>query len=183
VTARIRPATTADIPAVMRLERGDGFAAFVGRWEAEQHGAEMGMPGSRYLVAAEGDGGLVGFVLLQGLDDPHGCATLRRIAVARPGEGLGARLVAAAQDAAFGEAAAHRLQLRVYAENARARRAYLAAGFVEEGLMRDVSRQADGTYRSMILMAMLRPAWAGRRGAADRPGGTGGGDPATVGRS
>ena len=167
MTARIRPATPADIPAVMRLERSEGYAAFVGRWDAEQHGAEMRVPGSRYLVAAEGAGDLAGFVLLQGLDDPHGCATLRRIAVARPGEGLGAALIAAAQAAAFAAPAVHRLQLRVYPENARARRAYRGAGFVEEGLMRDVSRQADGSYRSMVLMAVLRPDWTAR--AAEPP--------------
>ena len=29
--------------------------------------------------------------------------------------------------------------------------------------MRDVSRQADGSHRSMLLMAILRPEWEARR--------------------
>ena len=96
----IERATPLDIPELMRLERGEGFERLVGRWSQEQHAAEMAKPGSRYL-AARSEAGLAGLVLLQELDDPNGCATLRRIAVARPGEGLGPRLLAAAQDEAF----------------------------------------------------------------------------------
>ncbi len=157
----IERATRADIPGLMALERGEGFDRLVGRWSAEQHAAEMALPGSRYLVARSA-ARPAGFVLLQELDDPHGCATLRRIAVGRPGEGLGARLLAAAQDEAFGVERVHRLQLRVYPENERARRAYRTAGFAEEGLMRDVSRAADGTHRSMVLMSVLCPEWQDR---------------------
>jgi RimJ/RimL family protein N-acetyltransferase len=162
MTIRTGRATPADIPDLMGLERGDGFERLVGRWSAEQHAAEMMLSGSRYLAARSG-AELVGFVLLQELDDAQGCATLRRIAVARPGEGLGPGLLAAAQDEAFGDSAVHRLQLRVYPENERARRAYRTAGFVEEGLMRGVSRAADGTHRSMVLMSILRPEWLARR--------------------
>lgn len=82
-------ATPADIPALMGIERGEGFDRLVGRWTADQHAAEMARPGSRCLVVRR-DGEAAGFALVQGLDDPHGSATLRRIAVARPGEGLGA---------------------------------------------------------------------------------------------
>ena len=40
-------ATPADIPALMAIERGDGFEHLVGRWPAEEHAAEMALPGSR----------------------------------------------------------------------------------------------------------------------------------------
>ena len=49
----IDTATACDIPAIMRLERGDGFEDLVGRWSAEQHAAEMALPGSHYLLAQE----------------------------------------------------------------------------------------------------------------------------------
>ena len=158
MTKPFRP-SGADIPALMRLERGEGFAALVGRWSAEEHAAEMLVPGSRYLALAGEGGALDGFALLQGLDDPHGCATLRRIAVGRPNQGLGAILLDATLASAFGVGAVHRLQLRVYPENARARRAYARAGFSEEGLLRDCSRGPDGRPRSMVMMSMLRPEW------------------------
>jgi hypothetical protein len=44
-------ATEADIPVVMALERLDDYDRFVGRWEHEQHTAEIKNPASKYLVA------------------------------------------------------------------------------------------------------------------------------------
>jgi RimJ/RimL family protein N-acetyltransferase len=43
---------------------------------------------------------------------------------------------------AFDGFAAHRLWLDVYCDNARARRAYQALGFVEEGMQENASRKA-----------------------------------------
>ena len=153
-----------DIPALMALERGEGYEHVVGRWSAEQHAAEMALPGSHYVVARNADGAPLGFVMLQRLDDPDLCAHLRRIAVARPGEGLGAALLVAASAHVFQATPAHRLQLVVYAENERARRAYARAGLVEEGLLRDIKRLPDGRFRSMLMMSILRPEWEARPG-------------------
>ena len=158
----IAPARFEDIPAIMALERGEGYEDVVGRWGAEQHAAEMALPGSHYLVAHDASGAARGFVMLQRLDDPDLCAHLRRIAVARPGEGLGAALLGAALVHVFGATPAHRLQLLVYAENERARRAYRRAGLVEEGLLRDIRRLPDGRFRSMLMMSILRTEWAAK---------------------
>ena len=155
----IAPARLDDIPALMALERGEGFEHVVGRWSAEQHAAEMALPGSRYLVARDAGGTPQGFIMLQRLDDPDLCAHLRRIAVMRPGEGVGAALLNAALAHAFEATPAHRLQLLVYPENERARRAYARAGLVEEGLHRDIRRLSDGRFRSMLMMSILRPEW------------------------
>ena len=57
---------------------------------------------------------------------------------------------------------AHRLQLLVYPENERARRAYARAGLVEEGLLRDIRRLPDGRFRSMLMMSVLRSEWEAR---------------------
>ena len=156
----IAPARFEDISAIMALERGEGYEDVVGRWGAEQHAAEMALPGSHYLVAHDASGAAQGFVMLQRLDDPDLCAHLRRIAVARPGEGLGAALLGAALVHVFGATPAHRLQLLVYAENERARRAYRRAGLVEEGLLRDIRRLPDGRFRSML--SILRTEWAAK---------------------
>ena len=66
----IAPARFEDIPAIMALERGEGYEDVVGRWGAEQHAAEMALPGSHYLVAHDTSGAARGFVMLQRLDDP-----------------------------------------------------------------------------------------------------------------
>lgn len=155
----IDPATTRDIPAIMRLERGDGFEHLVGRWSAEQHAAEMAFPGSHYIVAQDAAGSTHGFLLLQRLDDPDLCAHLRRIAVAQPGQGLGGLLLQAALAHVFGNTQAHRFQLHVYVDNERARRVYVRAGFVQDGILRDARRMPDGTFKSTRLMSILRPEW------------------------
>ena len=156
----IATARLADIPALMAIERREGYEHVVGRWSAEQHAAEMALPGSRYLVARDASGAPQGFVMLQRLDDPDLCAHLRRIAVARPGEGLGAEMLGAALAHVFEATPVHRVQLLVYAENERARRTYARAGLVEEGLLRDIRRLPDGRFRSMLMMSILRPDWA-----------------------
>jgi RimJ/RimL family protein N-acetyltransferase len=56
----------------------------------------------------------------------------------------------------------NRVYLRVYADNARARRAYAKAGFVEEGRMRQAVFK-HGKYDDVVLMSVLRSEWpAGR---------------------
>ncbi len=87
----IGPARLDDIAALMSLERGEGYEHVVGRWSAEQHAAEMALPGSHYRVARGASGAPRGFVMLQRLDDPDLCAHLRRIAVAQAGRRLGRR--------------------------------------------------------------------------------------------
>lgn len=50
--------------------------------------------------------------------------------------------------------AAHKLDLEVWVENARAISLYTAAGFAVEGIRRDHYRRRDGRLRSSMLMAL-----------------------------
>ncbi len=153
-------ATEADIPAIMAIERTPGFDDLVGRWSQEEHAAEMAKPSARYLLLRDEDE-ILGFVMLQGLGDPHCKAHLRRIAVTRPGSGLGTELLKAVLDWLYRETDVNRLDLDVYVENERARRAYEKVGFQVEGRLRDYHRHEDGTYRDMWLMSILRRDWTG----------------------
>lgn len=49
----------------------------------------------------------------------------------------------------------HKLMLRVFADNGAAVRSYEKAGFVQEGRLRDEIRTEDGSYRDLLLMAVL----------------------------
>ena len=64
----IAPARLDDLPAIMPLERGVGYEHVVGRWSAEQHAAEMALPGSHYLVARDASGAPQGFVMPRQLE-------------------------------------------------------------------------------------------------------------------
>ena len=52
----------------------------------------------------------------------------------------------------------HRVWLHVYEYNERGRRAYVRAGFVQEGILREAHFHG-GRYWDAIAMAVLRPQW------------------------
>jgi RimJ/RimL family protein N-acetyltransferase len=152
----LAPLTPADIPQVMRLERRPGYEAFVGRWEADEHAAEMASPQARYFGLREG-GRLAGFVILQEFGAPT--ILLRRIAVEDAGRGVGGKLLRALIDWVFQETPAAALRLDVLPANARARRAYAREGFTEYG-------EAEIHGLPHILMSIARTRWAELRASA-----------------
>ena len=154
----IRPATKSDIPTIMQLERLDGYDRLVGRWEAEQHVREIDSASNRYFVGLEG-GAIVAFSILQNVGAANQSIRLRRIIAQSPGRGVGSRFLQGILAICFNELSAHRVDLHVHMENERARRVYARAGFVEEGIIRDLHRNADGSFSSLRLMSLLRPEW------------------------
>ena len=161
MTLRLYVATAEDVAAIMQLERTPGYEGLVGRWDRERHLAEVAMPSSRYLLSRS-NGDIDGFVLFQGLDDRNLRVHLKRTAVADAGQGLGTRLLSAAIDWLFTATDANRLDLEVFVDNTRARRAYEKLGFLTEGVLRDWIRMQDGKFRTMALMSLLRREWSGR---------------------
>ena len=155
----VQAATKSDIPAIMRVERTDDYARLIGRWDAEEHITEIEKPSCRYLVARDGTE-IAGFAILQSVGSANHCVRLRRIAVENPGRGVGSGLLRSVLQICFAELAANRVELFVFVENERAYRTYLKNGFAEEGIVRDLHRDADGTFRSSRLMSMLRREWA-----------------------
>lgn len=70
------------------------------------------------------------------------------------GKGFGTETARLFTDFGFAVLGLHRISLRVLAENTPARRSYAAAGFVEEGIFRDMVK-LDGVYRDVVFMAKL----------------------------
>jgi len=152
-----------DIPALMAIERRPGYEQLVGRWEADRHAGEMANPATLYFALREG-GALAGFAIVLNLADPNRRAHLKRIAVAEPGRGDGARLLRGLVDHLFVETDVNRLDLDVFAGNERAKRAYEKAGFTAEGVMRDYHLMPDGSFRDVWLMSILRRDWIAAHG-------------------
>lgn len=69
------------------------------------------------------------------------------------GHGVGERLARAVMDAALARGA-ERIELEVFASNARAIRLYERLGFVREGVRRR-ARKLDGEYTDDVLMAYM----------------------------
>lgn len=154
-----------DIPALMAIERSPGYDRLVGRWEEARHRAEMASPSVLYFALREADR-LAGFAIVLGFDDPNRRAHLKRIAVAAPGRGEGARLLRGLIDHVFSETETNRLDLDVFDGNERAKKAYQAAGLTAEGLLREHHRMPDGSFRDVWLMSILRREWLAARGGA-----------------
>jgi RimJ/RimL family protein N-acetyltransferase len=155
----LRVASSSDLDAMMAIESIPTYADQVGRWPRERHLEEMALPSSRYFVLEGAGGDLLGFAILQGLGDSDRKTHLKRIAVREPGKGFGSLLLRLLLDWVYRETETHRVDLDVFRDNPRARRAYEKAGFTAEGLLRDYHRRPDGSFASMWLMSILRPEW------------------------
>ncbi|MCO6187093.1 GNAT family N-acetyltransferase [Rhizobium sp. L1K21] len=148
-----------DIPAVMEIERGEGYARLVGKNSADEHRALMGSDGVSYLLLKDEDGAAQGFALLTGLGSPDGIVLLQRIALRMPGQGNGQVFLSALVDRVFADPAHFRFWLDVLEHNDRARRACRAAGFVEEGILRESRVLQNGQRANLVVMSILRGDW------------------------
>jgi len=79
----------------------------------------------------------------------------------RWGQGLGREATELVLDHAFGTLGLNRVELHVYAYNARAIRTYRAVGFVHEGTLRE-HHFHDGRFVDSLAMSVLREDWVRR---------------------
>jgi RimJ/RimL family protein N-acetyltransferase len=157
----VRHATVTDIPFITATERSPGYENLVGWWDAARHRAALADPHYAYFVAQDA-ATPVGFVILREWASAERVTLVKRIAVARPGAGIGRALLGRVIDIAFEETDVHRLWISVYPENARARHVYEGLGFQVEGIARG-SAYFNGVHRDELVLAQLRPDWQARR--------------------
>lgn len=124
---------------------------------------EMALSSSRYFILHNAERDVVGFALMQGFGDPDLKVHLKRIAVADAGKGNGSLLLRELLNWVFTETDTNRVDLDVFEDNERAKRAYEKTGFKTEGLLRDYHRRSDGKFASMWLMSILRREWQSQR--------------------
>jgi RimJ/RimL family protein N-acetyltransferase len=116
--------------------------------------------------AIEADGKVIGDTGLHHRNRRNG-VTAFGIAILDPeylGKGYGRDAINLLLDWAFRIVNYRRVWLETGANNERARRAYLACGFVEEGRLRE-HEFSNGVYEDMIVMGILRTEWEARRSA------------------
>jgi len=160
----LRPAALADISDMMAIERSPDYELYVARSDEEEHRAMLTSPSLAYRVGVGQSGEIEAFAILRGLGDPHLNLYLRRVAVVRPGQGLGTAFLSLVLDEAFGPMGAERVHLDCFADNARAQRSYQKLGLTRDGVLRQAYRMADGTRTDLVMMAILKNEWEARRG-------------------
>ncbi len=158
----LRAASLADLPAIMAIERMPGFERQVGRSEEAEHRAMFASQTFAYRLGVGAGGAIEAFAILGRLGDPHRNLYLKRVAVRRPGEGVGTAFLSLVVDEAFGPLGAERFHLDCFADNARAQGAYAKLGFTRDGTLRKAYRLPDGTRKDLTLMALLKSEWEGR---------------------
>ena len=78
------------------------------------------------------------------------------------GRGYGTEALVLLQDYAFGVLGLERLELDVYADNARAIRCYEKAGFLHEGTRRHAA-MVNGQYADVKMMAVIKADWEAKQ--------------------
>ncbi|MCJ0762686.1 GNAT family N-acetyltransferase [Variovorax terrae] len=165
---RLRPTMQSDLEFVLSLEQDQANQPFITPWERTQHEAAIRFPDFRHFIIEGGpDLDAEGFLILIGCRSPHQSLELKRMVVRTQGAGFGRAALRVAKKVAFDDLGAHRLWLDVKAHNTRAQALYDSEGFVVEGRLREavrVARSEGGGYDSLIVMSMLQPEFAARRG-------------------
>ena len=152
---RLRPTTEADLDFVLKAESDPDTQPFIIPWTRGRHAVALRDTDIAHRIGDDDTRNAVGFVILGGLTNENSSIEFRRIVVAEKGRGYGRAMVRAVRELAFNELGAHRLWLDVKAHNERARTLYRSEGFVEEGVLRECLRGAEG-YESLVVMSLLR---------------------------
>ena len=92
--------------------------------------------GRHAYFIAECEGAPVGFAILRDWASAEQVTLVKRVAIARPGQGIGTAMMRALVAEVFTATDAYRLCIGAFPDNLRARRAYEAAGFQVEGVAR-----------------------------------------------
>lgn len=152
---RLRSTVEADLNFVLATEHHEENAPYVTGWARAQHLAALDAADLAHLIVEASDDEIpAGYMIIAGLTSQGDNVELRRIAIARKGEGLGRGALQLIKQFVFEQLGAHRLWLDVVDHNERARLLYESEGFVVEGTLRDAD-EYDGRYHSLVIMSML----------------------------
>jgi RimJ/RimL family protein N-acetyltransferase len=152
----LRAAGRDDLDLLVAFETDPEAARFVTCWPRARHAEALVRPDEQQLIV-ERDGRPVGFVLLRALGRDGGVVELARIVVSLRGQGLGPRALWLVLERAFVELRARRVWLDVMVDNRRARRAYEAVGFAEDGIApRGPDEDED---HPLLVMSIDRERW------------------------
>jgi len=125
-----------------------------------------------FAIRRVNDPAIIGYVKISNIHAVHRCAEfgIRIGSEADRGKGYGKEATALALAYCWNHLNLNRVQLVVFAHNARATRVYAAAGFEREGRLRRAAF-VDGDWVDLVIMAVLRRAQEVSGGVESRAGG------------
>ena len=151
-----------DLDFVLRVENDRENRPYIKQWSRERHQATIANSDIFHgIIEAIADRDLLGYFILEGLQDPHQCLLLRRIAIAHKGKGYGREALQLLKKLAFEEYKAHRFWLDVKDFNHRAKSLYESEGFILEGKLRE-SYKGDNGFESLYILSILEHEYRDR---------------------
>lgn len=167
----LRPVTPADLSLLYewrmdaetwQLSEDDPLVPMTfARYEERHKLRESDEVGAEFAI--EGNGELVGRCGMFAFDHLARNASIGiTIGLPHRGRGYGRDAVRVLVDYAFRIRNLHRVHLDTIATNVAGQRAYVAAGFVEEGRLREHA-WVDGRYVDLVQMGVLRSEWNAER--------------------
>lgn len=160
-TVTIRPVHVDDAPAVWRIAREQGVIETILALPSDRMHQRIetlkGLTADDHWFVAEIEGEVVGLAGLHAGQGRlrHSGHVFLFVAHAAQGQGIGTRLLEALLDVADNWLMLRRVELTVFAGNARAKALYERHGFVVEGL-RKMSVISEGQLHDEYLMARYR---------------------------
>ena len=117
----LRCGSETDIAFVMATERLEGYGELVGRWPADRHVVAFRDGRHAYFIA-ESEGTPVGFAILRDWASAEQVTLVKRVAIVRPGQGVGTAMMRALVAEVFAATDTHRLCIGAFPDNLRAPR-------------------------------------------------------------
>ena len=157
----LRRGSETDIPFIMATERLEGYGDLVGRWDADRH-LDALRDGRHAYFIAECEGAPVGFAILRDWASAEQVTLVKRVAIARPGQGIGTAMMralvarsvrprptpTACASAPFRTICVRAAPMRRSASRSKAWRAAAPSSRAE--------------HRDELVLAILRPDWEAR---------------------
>lgn len=151
------PAWAALQQRIIKPRPDAGIAEMFRNWSENKAPGEAG-----FRIVAHESGELLGHLALYGGVIPDRAATYAIIVGPdHVGRGIGTRATRLALSCGFRELGLNRIELRVWAFNPRAVRAYEKADFVIEGRRREAVFH-DGSFHDELIMSVLARDWFAR---------------------
>ena len=152
---RLRRANVADLKFIMTLQAAPENLKFIVPFDEDYHRAILNSDGSEKLdvIVEEVDTGIaVGYFMLRELDSP--CAEFTHVIIAKKGIGYGREALNLLLKWTFDVKKFHRVWIDCKEYNSVALHLYESAGFVREGVLREIIL-TDGVYENLIVLGML----------------------------
>jgi len=154
-TIKLVQAVIEDIPDVMGVERGQGNERFICQWTYEQHRQAFASEDVLYVVVKNHYEEKVGFIIIRGLQNPHGILELEQMVMIGKGKGDGQKAIVLLKKWCFEIYQARRLWLGLVTYHQVALHVFEKQGFVREGILRQCAR-IDNEYQSLVILSMLK---------------------------